>query len=267
VTYERYPVLGVNITAIERAQAAATVIEAARAREPLGVSALAVHGVMEGVFDPEYQYRLNNLEMVVADGQPVRWALSWLHGVELSDRVCGPDLMTDVCQLAAEEEIPVFLYGSTQATLDHLIKNLTDRYAQLRIAGAKPSRFRLITGPEQDADLEEIVASGARIVFVGLGCPRQEVWTYEMRLGLSMPVLAVGAAFDFHAGNAHRAPNWMQKRGLEWMYRLIQEPRRLWRRYLLLNPMYLALIGLQALGVKSISGDRARPPSHALRPS
>jgi N-acetylglucosaminyldiphosphoundecaprenol N-acetyl-beta-D-mannosaminyltransferase len=266
VTHPRYPILGVQITAIERPAAAATVIEAARNRSPLGVSALAVHGVMEGVFDPEVQYRLNDLEMVVADGQPVRWALRWLHGVDLAERVYGPDLMKDVCSLAAREGLPIYLYGSTPATLADLERNLKARHLGLRIAGSQPSRFRTTTVEEQDADVQEILRSGARIVFAGLGCPRQEIWTYEMRLRLCLPVLAVGAAFDFHAGSSSQAPPWMQKRGLEWLYRLLQEPRRLWRRYLLLNPAYLALVALQATGLRRIPAGRGQAPLEPVRP-
>ena len=266
VTHQRYPVLGVQITAIERPEAAEAVVRAARERIPLGLSALAVHGVMEGVFDPELQYRLNELEMVVADGQPVRWALQWLHGVDLSDRVCGPDLMDDVCRLAAAEGLPIFLYGSTTDTLTTLERSLRERHPGLTIAGSRASRFRSATAAEQEQDVQEILSSGARVVFAGLGCPRQEIWTYEMRLRLSLPVLAVGAAFDFHAGNARRAPDWMQKRGLEWLYRLVQEPSRLWRRYLFLNPGYLALVALQATRLRTIRTDRAQMPVEQIRP-
>jgi N-acetylglucosaminyldiphosphoundecaprenol N-acetyl-beta-D-mannosaminyltransferase len=266
VTHQRYPVLGVQITAIERPEAANAVMAAARDGIPLGVSALAVHGVMEGVFDPELQYRLNDLEMVVADGQPVRWALRWLHGVGLTERVYGPDLMNDVCGLAAREGIPIFLYGSTSDTLSNLGRRLTARHPGLAIAGSRPSRFRSATPDEQEEDVQEILSSGARVVFAGLGCPRQEIWTWEMRRRLSLPVLAVGAAFDFHAGTARQAPAWMQRRGLEWLYRLMQEPRRLWRRYLFLNPGYLALVALQATRLRTIPTDRAKMPSEQIRP-
>lgn len=266
MTHQRYPVLGVQITAIERQEAANVVLAAARDGIPLGVSALAVHGVMEGVFDPELQFRLNDLEMVVADGQPVRWALRWLHGVGLTERVYGPDLMNDVCGLAAREGLPIFLYGSTTATLATLRERLVAQHPGLEIGGSRPSRFRAVTDAEQDADVEEIRSSGARIVFAGLGCPRQEIWTYEVRNRLALPVLAVGAAFDFHAGTARQAPPWMQSRGLEWLYRLIQEPRRLWRRYLVLNPTYLALVALQATRLRTIPPTRAQIPKEALRP-
>ena len=262
----RHAVLGVNVDAIERDEAAARIMEAAIEGRALGVSALAVHGVMEAVADPGLQYRLNDIEMVLADGQPVRWALRLLHGVRLQDRVCGPDLMADLCAAAAVEGLPIFLYGSTDATLELLEASLLGAHPGLRIAGKQASRFRPSTPAEQEADIARIRDSGAKITFVGLGCPRQEIWTYETRRELSMPVLAVGAAFDFHAGLQHRAPLWMQKRGLEWLYRLRQEPRRLWRRYVLLNPAYLTLLALEVIGLRRISLHRITKEPAPARP-
>ncbi len=266
LSHPRYPILGVKVSAVERHQAAEAILDAARRRQPLGLSALAVHGVMEAVLNPELQYRLNDLEMVVADGQPVRWALRWIHKVQLDDRVYGPDLMADVCAMAASEGLSIFLYGSTEDTLTALETVLQARHPTLHIAGKQASRFRQTTAEEQDADAARILESGADIVFAGLGCPRQEIWTYEIRNKISLPVLAVGAAFDFHAGNAKRAPRWMQRRGLEWLYRLLQEPRRLWRRYVLLNPAYLTLLVLEKSQIRKISLDRAREPRELIRP-
>ncbi len=263
---ERHSVLGVGIHAIERAEAGRRIIDAAASSEPFGVSALAVHGVMEAVADPGLQFRLNDLELVVADGQPVRWALRWLHGIRLADRVYGPDLMADLCALAAERRLPIFLYGSTPETLASLIYELSSRYPNLEVAGSQPSRFRPSTADEQAADVARIRASGAKMTFVGLGCPRQEIWTYETRRALSMPVLAVGAAFDFNAGLKERAPEWMQRRGLEWLHRLMDEPARLWRRYLLLNPAYLALVALDKLGIRRIPMRRLSEGPVPVRP-
>ena len=260
----RASILGVDVSVIERSEAADAVIEAALTRTALGVSALAVHGVMEGVADPAHLYRLNDLELVVADGQPVRWALRWLHGHQLLDRVYGPDLMADICERAARHGLPIFLFGSTEDTLTRLAEQLTTRYQGLTIAGSQPSRFRSATAEERDQDLEGIRDSGAAITFVGLGCPRQEIWTWETRHHLSMPVIAVGAAFDFHAGKLRRAPAWMQDRGLEWLYRLIQEPRRLWKRYLMLNPSYLWGILRQKVGLHR--SPVAIAPSGEIRP-
>lgn len=263
---DRYPVLGVAVTAIERPDAADSILAAAAEPRPLGATALAVHGVMEAVDDPAIQYRLNDLEMVLPDGQPVRWALKWLHGAKLANRVYGPDLMADVCEGAAARGLPIFLYGSTEETLAGLTQALEHTYPGLKIAGSRPSRFRPATADEQAADIEKIRDSGARIVFVGLGCPRQEIWTYETRLALAMPVLAVGAAFDFHSGRLKQAPEWMQRRGLEWLYRLGQEPRRLWRRYIILNPRYLALVALQLLKLRTIPAVRMDRPVDPVRP-
>lgn len=262
----RASVLGIDISAVERHEAAEMILSAARARAPLGVSALAVHGVMEGVADPVHQYRLNDLELVVADGQPVRWALRWLHGIELTDRVCGPDLMGDVCAAAAREGHAVYLYGSTPETLELLEQALPESFPGLRIAGSRPSRFRSATAEERAEDISRIRESGASITFVGLGCPRQEVWTWEMRRELEMPVLAIGAAFDFYSGGLRRAPKWMQDRGLEWLYRLQQEPRRLWRRYVLLNPAYLWLVLRQRFGDDRFSGRSPVEPQSLQRP-
>ena len=128
-------VLGVEIAAVERGEAADLIIQAALDRRPLGVSALAVHGVMEGVADPRHRFRLNDLELVVADGQPVRWALKWLHGIELEDRVCGPDLMADVCEVAEDKQQPIYLFGSTEDTLARLETGLLSQWPDIRIAG------------------------------------------------------------------------------------------------------------------------------------
>lgn len=260
-------VLGVNVTGVDLATAVELVMDAARGRHPLGVSALAVHGVMTAVKDPTLQSRLNQLEMVLPDGQPVRWALNWLHGIELSDRVAGPDLMREVCKAASADGLGVFLYGSTDETLERLQSNLERAVLGLVVSGAKASRFRPATESERDSDLETIRKSGASIVFVGLGCPRQEIWAYENRLDLSMPVLAVGAAFDYHAGLLRRAPRWMGSAGLEWAYRLYQEPRRLAGRYLKLNPAFLALLALQKFGVNRFEGHDRSIAIDQVRPS
>jgi N-acetylglucosaminyldiphosphoundecaprenol N-acetyl-beta-D-mannosaminyltransferase len=239
-------ILGVGVDAVDYEAAVARIITAARERCPLSVSALAVHGVMTGVLDEVQRYRLNHLDLVVPDGQPVRWAINLLYRAGLPDRVYGPTLTLKVCEQAAREGLPIYLYGSRPEVLAALGTNLPARFPGLVIAGSQPSRFRTTTPEEKRAIVEQIRGSGARITFVGLGCPRQEVWAYEYRDVLEMPVLAVGAAFDFHAGLLSQAPARMQRLGLEWLYRLTREPRRLWKRYALLNPAYLVLLALQA---------------------
>jgi exopolysaccharide biosynthesis WecB/TagA/CpsF family protein len=243
----KFSVLGIPINAVDYEAAVCRVIDAAKNRRPLLVSALAVHGVMTGVLDPVHRYRLNRFDLLVPDGQPVRWALNRLHGTRLADRVYGPALMLKLCQRAAREGIPVFIYGSTHDVLSALVRNLTAKFPDLRIAGTQPSRFRRLSPQEAEEVAGAVRASGAGMVFVGLGCPRQEIWAYEFRARLNMPVIAVGAAFSFHAGKLPQAPSILQKHGLEWLFRLLHEPGRLWRRYLVLNPIYCALLAAQSL--------------------
>lgn len=238
----RHSILGVNINAVDYESAVDQIICAAREKRPFAVSALAVHGVMTGVQDPEHLYRLNHLDLVVPDGQPVRWALQWLYRIRLPDRVYGPTLTLKVCEEAAKLGLSIYLYGSKKEVLLKFQDNLKSSQTGLKIAGSEPSRFRQLSQKEMNETAERIKASGADVVFVGLGCPRQEVWAYEYRDLIEMPMLAVGAAFDFHAGTLPQAPKWMQQRGMEWLFRLAKEPMRLWRRYVILNPLYCLFI-------------------------
>lgn len=260
----KFNILGVQISAIDYDAAVERTIQAAARREPFIVSALAVHGLMTGVLDAVHRWRLNRFDMLVPDGQPVRWALRWLHGARLADRVYGPQLMLRLCERAAAEQLGVFLFGGTASTLQRLQENLCGRFPGLRIVGACPSRFRQMTSAERDETVSLIRESGASLAFVGLGCPRQEVWAYEFRDLLRIPIVAVGAAYNFHAGTLAQAPSWYQDRGLEWLYRLAHEPRRLWRRYLLLNPLYLTLLALQRSGLHRFDPSSAREPTGEL---
>src|SRR5690242_12524218 len=167
-------VLGVQVDAVDYAAAVDKILTAAREQRPLAVTALAVHGVMTGVQDRAHGARLNAFDLVTPDGQPVRWALNNLYGAGLTDRVYGPDLTLKVLASCADEGLPVYLYGSTVDTLDRLVPALTARLPGLKVAGAEPSKFRPLA-PGEDRELaERIAASGARVVLVGLGCPRQE---------------------------------------------------------------------------------------------
>lgn len=258
--------LGVQVNAVDYDAVVAQVAAAAEAGQPLSVTALAVHGVMTGALNREQRYRLNHLDLVCPDGQPVRWALNGLHRTALPDRVYGPKLMLKIAALAAAREWPVFLLGSTGPTLERLSAALRHRFPNLRIAGVQPSVFRMISEAEAEALADQIRRSGARLLFVGLGCPRQETWVYEFQSRLSLPLIAVGAAFAFHAGELAQAPPVLQRWGLEWLYRLLKEPRRLWRRYLFLNPLYLVLLVLQALKLLTLKPEAACPPARAEIP-
>jgi exopolysaccharide biosynthesis WecB/TagA/CpsF family protein len=257
----KHSVLGVMVDAVDYDSVTAKVIAAARDNRPLALTALAVHGVMTGVTDPAHNARLNSFDVVTPDGQPVRWALKVLGGIELADRVYGPTLTLRVLDRCAAEGLPVYLYGSTVDTLEKLTGELQTQFPALKIAGAEPSKFRAAADGEDREIADRIRASGARLVLVGLGCPRQEVFVYAMRPLLDMPLLAVGAAFDYHAGLLRKPPAWMQAHALEWLWRLGLEPARLWRRYLVLNPAYLARLAAQKSGLW-----RAVPPAAAVDP-
>ena len=198
--------LGVGISAVDYEYAVAKIMDAARKGRRCATTALAVHGVITGAMDSAHRYRLNTFDLVTPDGQPVRWGLNLLHGTKLRDRVYGPTMTLKVCQQAALQGIPVYFYGSSQGVLDQLCVRLPELCPGLKIAGAHPSQFRLLSAEEQVLAAERISESGAKILFVGLGCPRQEVFTYEMSKHLSMPMLAVGAAFDYHAGLLQQPP-------------------------------------------------------------
>jgi N-acetylglucosaminyldiphosphoundecaprenol N-acetyl-beta-D-mannosaminyltransferase len=206
-----------------------------------------VHVVMTAYWSPDYQTVLNHAALVTPDGMPLVWALRLL-GVKAQQRVYGPDLMLAWCDRAAQLGIPIYLYGSTDSTLAKLKATLQQQFPALPIAGCHAPPFRPLTPAEEAADLERIRQSGAQVVFIGLGCPKQEQWMYRNRNTFPGVMIGVGAAFAFLSGEVQQAPRWMMKFGLEWLYRFSQEPKRLWQRYLINNPAFVVLFGLQLLG-------------------
>jgi exopolysaccharide biosynthesis WecB/TagA/CpsF family protein len=241
----RFPVAGVMVSRTTYTDAVDTLMRGARSRTPLVAAATSVHGLTMAAIDPEFRQILNSFDLVTPDGQPVRWALNLLHSAGLSERVYGPTLMRRVCEAAASEDVSVYFYGSRPDVLTRLIERLSTRLPRLKIAGSSAPPFRPLTAAEDAAQIDQIIASNAQLVFVGLGCPRQERWAHEHRLALERPLVCVGAAFDFHAGTLRQAPAWMQARGLEWLFRLLMEPRRLWRRYAKHIPIFVVLVGRQ----------------------
>jgi exopolysaccharide biosynthesis WecB/TagA/CpsF family protein len=243
----KVPIFGIGVSVTDYADACAAIMEAARTRRSYAVSALATHGLTEAARDGELGELVNSIELVTPDGQPVRWAMNMLHGTALSERVYGPDLVAAVCAAAAAERMSVYLYGSTPETCRKVADELPRRYPGLRIAGVQPDRFRDATADEDAEDVQRIRASGADIILVGRGCPRQERWVALHRGLLLVPMLAVGAAFDYIAGNITRPPGWMQRVGLEWLFRLYREPRRLFRRYLVHNSLFCVMLAREML--------------------
>lgn len=247
---DKLSILGVMISRTNYEAVVEKVILCAKRKECLAVTALAVHGIMEGFIDESFRKGLNEIHIVTPDGQPVRWSLNLLGAKEVKERVYGPALMIKICEKAANGKLSIFLYGSKIEVLEKLQTNLLSKYPHLIIAGKQADRFREASPEEEGIDIAAIKNSKADIVFVGRGCPRQEKWIVNKIGKLDCPMIAVGAAFDFHAGTLKQAPQFFQQWGLEWLFRLIQEPKRLWRRYLLYNPRFMFHLSLQLLGKK-----------------
>jgi len=234
-------VLGVPLALTDYEHTLTWIDAAVAARNRSYVCVAAVHTVMACQEDPELRAAVLGADFTVPDGQPLVWALNALgHG--LTDRVYGPDLMDRACARAANSGLRFYLYGGrNQGALAELARALRLRHPGLRIVGGHCPPFRPLTDAEEGAIAEEIDRSGADVVWVGIGVPKQEKWMARMRDRLDAPVLVgVGAAFDFHAGLVPQAPEALQRLGLEWAFRLVQEPRRLWRRYLRYNPRFVA---------------------------
>ena len=215
--------------------------------------------LMEAFDSPDLMEILNHADMITPDGMPLVWMLR-CKGQTSQERVYGPTLMLHVLEMASRENIPVGFYGGDVSTLEKLISSLRLRYPGINVAYAFSPPYRPMDKQESDGVVAEITRSGARILFVGLGCPKQEIWIAKQKGRIPVIMLAVGAAFDFHAGLKSQAPDWMQRIGLEWLFRFIQEPRRLWRRYLYHNPRFVILALLDLLNSK-YSGSAARNES------
>jgi exopolysaccharide biosynthesis WecB/TagA/CpsF family protein len=234
--------VGVSVTTYD--EAVAVIRRAAAAGLPGVVACQAVHAVVTASSDPALRDKVNSFDLVTPDGQPVRWAVNLLYRAGLRDRVYGPELMLRLCREAAAQGVPIYLYGGNPVVLEQLQANLRKQFPELLIAGAESPPFRVLTREEDESVVERINASGAQLVFIGLGCPKQDHFAHEHRDRIRAVQLCVGAAFDFLAGTKKTAPAWMQRHGLEWLYRLCQEPRRLWKRYLVTNSIFVAKLAL-----------------------
>jgi N-acetylglucosaminyldiphosphoundecaprenol N-acetyl-beta-D-mannosaminyltransferase len=211
---------------------------------------LSVHGIITARDDREVGAILNAADVVAPDGMPVVWALR-SFGFRRQERVYGPTAMLRLCEDAAQQGHRVFLYGGTEESLQRLGARLTAWFSGLQIVGAYSPPFCPLTEEEDERVVRRILRSDADIVFVGISTPKQERWMYSHRDRLPGVILAgVGAAFDFHAGKVRQAPPWVQKHGLEWLFRLLAEPRRLWHRYLVVTPRFLPLWALQWLACR-----------------
>ncbi|HLT19589.1 MAG TPA: WecB/TagA/CpsF family glycosyltransferase [Thermomicrobiales bacterium] len=237
-------ILGTRVDGTNYAGAVETITRWAQEGQSRYVCVSTVHMVMEGHDDPAYREIVNAADLVTSDGMPLVWGLRLL-GVRQARRVYGPDLTPLVCERAAAEGIPVGFYGSSPEVLEAMTANLREAYPSLDIAIKVSPPFRELTPEEVEGEIEALRASGARIIFVGLGCPKQERWMHARRGKVDAVLIGVGAAFDYVGKTKAQAPRFMQAHGLEWLFRLVTEPRRLWRRYLYHNPRFVALFAAQ----------------------
>ncbi len=259
---ERVSLLGVPVATGRLGECADQVArwarEPVRSGGPKYVCPTSVHGLVEGWRDPAFRAILAAAALVVPDGVPLVW-LGRLKGQRHMTRVFGPDLMIEVCRRTAEagQRVRHFFYGGAPGVAEELARRLTARFAGLDVVGYAAPPFRDLAADEVAATADTINRSGADLVWVGLGTPKQERWAAAMRSRLHAKVLVtVGAAFDYHTGRLRRAPRVMQRAGLEWAYRLAQEPGRLWRRYLMNNPLFVVLATAELLGWLRIGDTR-----------
>jgi N-acetylglucosaminyldiphosphoundecaprenol N-acetyl-beta-D-mannosaminyltransferase len=241
-------ILGARVSSTSYNNATEEVAGWAHIAESRYICIANVHVLMEAYDSPAFQMAINQADLVTPDGIPLVWMLR-LKGVKGQTRVYGPTLMLHVLEMAAKDEIPVGFYGGKESTLKRLVTNMQGRFPGLKVAYAFSPPFRALDMQESDQINEEITGSGARILFVGLGCPKQEIWMAEHKGIIPVVMLGVGAAFDFLAGIKPQAPAWIQAIGMEWLFRLLHEPRRLARRYLYNNPRFIVLALADLLGI------------------
>ena len=237
-----HPVIGIEVTALSFDQQVERVVAMARASDPGGFVCVAnVHMLVEARQRPEFREVLETADLVTPDGMPLVWMMR-RGGNPCQERVAGMDLLPALCVRAADEGVPVFFLGATQEVLDAMRSRLQAEVPQLKIAGMVAPPFRPLAPAENRALVDTINRSGARILLIALGCPKQEEWMYRNRDQIGAVMVGLGAAFGVYAGLQRRAPHAMQRSGLEWLFRLSQEPKRLWKRYLVTNLRFLAYV-------------------------
>ena len=250
---EQRQVLGQRLDATSYADATARVMQWAKQGASRYICVTNVHVVMEGWDSAAFRHIINAGDLITADGVPLVWALKLL-GVKSAERVYGPDLTWKVCEAAENDGVPIALYGGTPESLRVFVQVLEKRFPDLVVACAISPPFRPLTDEADLAYTTQLAESGAQLLFVGIGCPKHEIWMSEHQGRLHMPMLGVGAAFDFHTGSVRQAPAWMQKIGMEWFFRFMMEPRRLWKRYAWHNPRFVLLFAWQYLRGKLKAG-------------
>ena len=248
---QRANILGVEVSAINMTIAMDSIRGWINGGQQHYVCVTPVHALMDFRRDPDLLRIVNQSGLTTPDGMPLVWVLK-LMGFQHVERVYGPDLMLEVCRMSQDTGYRHYFYGGVESVPETLCQNLLKRFPDLEIAGTFSPPFRPLSADEDRRVIERINSADPDIVWVGLGAPKQERWMAEHLGKINAPVMiGVGAAFDFHAGLKKQAPRWMQRCGLEWFFRLITEPKRLWKRYAVNNPLFLLLLLTQVLGIKT----------------
>lgn len=242
-------IIGLKISLTDYSNAIGSVMLWSQNDKSCYICAANVHMLMEAHDSPDFARIVNEADLVTPDGMPLVWMMR-LKGQRNQQRVYGPTLMLHVLSIAARENIPVGFYGGAPHVLDTLVERMKERFNGLNIVYSYSPPFRELSPQEKEEVVGNIDRSGVRILFVGLGCPKQEIWMAEHRGKVRAVMLGVGAAFDFHSGVKSQAPSWMQSLGLEWLFRLLTEPRRLWKRYLYHNSRFIFLAIADLLGFR-----------------
>jgi len=251
----RFEVLGVRVDALQIGDVVRYMERWIQDRDPgRFIAVTGMHGVSEALHDPSFRSVLNAADLVVPDGMPLVWLGRW-HGYRLKRRVYGPELMETFCRRTGGL-YRHFLYGSAAGVLERMVGILAEQYGN-RVVGAYSPPFRALTREERRDIVKQIQEAKPDVLWVGLSTPKQERWIAENREWLEVPVLVgVGAAFDFQTGEVKQAPRWVRENGLEWLFRLLQEPRRLWRRYLIRGSQFVWNVTLEIVGIKKFNGAR-----------
>jgi N-acetylglucosaminyldiphosphoundecaprenol N-acetyl-beta-D-mannosaminyltransferase len=246
----RINVLGVGISAINLEVTINKIAEWIDNRKCQYVNVCTVHTIMECYRNPVLRQIINSSGMATPDGMPLVWLCGY-YGFKNASRVYGPDLMLDLCEYSVLKGYRHFFYGGNEGVADQLSTVLKNRYPGLQIVGSYSPPYRDVGYIEETSIIESINNTSPDIIWVGLGTPKQDFWVAQHREQLKAPVLiAVGAAFDFHTGRVRQAPKWLQQSGLEWLFRLLSEPRRLAYRYMVYNPLFVMHTILQLSGIK-----------------
>lgn len=251
---ERKSVLKSDISLITYSEALDQVLQRAQQRTPSYACFCNAHMAVEGYKSSVFQKKVNGATFTFADGMPIAIALRLLYG-ERQQRIAGMDFMYEAARLAEQHKLSVFLFGSSDFVLTNLKESWKKRFPDLKVAGSISPPYRPLTDRENDTYCDQINRSGANIVMVGLGCPKQETWMADHHQKINAVLLGVGGAFEIQAGLAKRAPNWVRKLALEWLFRLVQEPGRLWKRYLVTNTLFLFYLVAQFFRLRFVKSN------------